>query len=143
MTRSDYRPSVTREENSENCGARPAMSSAPSSSLCPRPRVPVDWPERVGWWGNVGVPAARPGVLSVMPNPVRPAAVLQLLAVLLSPGSAGAGDMASREAAYGRLADVAALRAGLDPARVRAVIRVESAWRPDAVSPRGARGLCS
>ena len=35
----------------------------------------------------------------------------------------------------------AADKAGLDPALVHAVIRVESAYRPDAVSPKGAVGL--
>lgn len=39
------------------------------------------------------------------------------------------------------LADAAARRHGLDPALVLAVVQVESGFRPDAVSPKGARGL--
>lgn len=35
----------------------------------------------------------------------------------------------------------AAARNGLDPALVRAVVAVESAFRPDAISPKGAQGL--
>ena len=39
------------------------------------------------------------------------------------------------------LAEAAARRHGLDPALVLAVVQVESGFRPDAVSPKGARGL--
>lgn len=39
------------------------------------------------------------------------------------------------------LAEAAARRHGLDPELVLAVIAVESAFRPDAVSPKGAQGL--
>jgi soluble lytic murein transglycosylase-like protein len=39
------------------------------------------------------------------------------------------------------LATAAARRHGLDPALVLALVQVESAFRPDAVSPKGARGL--
>jgi soluble lytic murein transglycosylase-like protein len=39
------------------------------------------------------------------------------------------------------LATVAARRHGLDPALVLAVVKVESAFRPQAVSPKGAQGL--
>ena len=39
------------------------------------------------------------------------------------------------------LADEAARRHSLDPELVRAVIAVESGFRPDAVSPKGAQGL--
>src|SRR5262249_17742183 len=39
------------------------------------------------------------------------------------------------------LAEAAARRHALDPELVRAVIAVESAFRPDAVSPKGAQGL--
>jgi soluble lytic murein transglycosylase-like protein len=47
---------------------------------------------------------------------------------------AGSGDL--RE-----LATAAARRHGLDPGLVLAVVSVESAFRPEAVSPKGARGL--
>jgi soluble lytic murein transglycosylase-like protein len=39
------------------------------------------------------------------------------------------------------IAEAAAQRHGLDPALVLAVVSVESAFRPDAVSPKGAQGL--
>jgi soluble lytic murein transglycosylase-like protein len=39
------------------------------------------------------------------------------------------------------LAAEAARRHGLDPALVQAVVAVESSFRPDAVSPKGAQGL--
>jgi soluble lytic murein transglycosylase-like protein len=39
------------------------------------------------------------------------------------------------------LATAAARRHGLDPALVLAVVKVESAFRPQAVSPKGAQGL--
>ena len=74
----------------------------------------------------------------------RPAAALAAIvaaALLAGVGSARAGDLAAREAAYGVLADLAADAVGLDRRLVRAVIRVESAWRPEAVSPAGAVGL--
>ncbi len=45
------------------------------------------------------------------------------------------------EAAYRVLAEVAALAVDLDPLMVQALIEVESAWRPDAVSVDGAVGL--
>lgn len=44
------------------------------------------------------------------------------------------GDLAS-------LLQAAAFRHGLDPGLVRAVVQVESAFRPDAVSAKGAQGL--
>jgi soluble lytic murein transglycosylase-like protein len=47
---------------------------------------------------------------------------------------AGSGDL--RE-----LATAAARRHGLDPGLVLAVVSVESAFRPEAVSPKGAQGL--
>ena len=40
-----------------------------------------------------------------------------------------------------RLVTDAAVRHGLDPALVRAVVAVESGFRPEAVSPKGAQGL--
>jgi soluble lytic murein transglycosylase-like protein len=42
---------------------------------------------------------------------------------------------------YGELIDQAATREGLDPKLVHAVIRVESSYRPNARSPKGAMGL--
>jgi len=47
----------------------------------------------------------------------------------------------SRVAAYSDLIDEAARRAKLSPALLRAVIAVESAFDPQAVSPKGAQGL--
>jgi soluble lytic murein transglycosylase-like protein len=48
--------------------------------------------------------------------------------------SAGSADLA-------RLAEEASRRYGLDPALVLAVVGVESGFRPEAVSPKGAQGL--
>ena len=42
---------------------------------------------------------------------------------------------------FAKLAAEAALRYSLDPALVQAVVAVESGFRPDAVSPKGAQGL--
>jgi soluble lytic murein transglycosylase-like protein len=47
---------------------------------------------------------------------------------------ASGGDLA-------RLAEETSKRHGLDPALVLAVVAVESGFRPDAVSPKGAQGL--
>ena len=54
--------------------------------------------------------------------------------VIAEIGPAAAGDLE-------RLADEAARRHGLDPALVRAVVAVESGFQPEAVSPKGAKGL--
>jgi soluble lytic murein transglycosylase-like protein len=51
------------------------------------------------------------------------------------------GGEATRGNALERLAVAAAHRHGLDPELVLAVVGVESAFKPDAVSPKGARGL--
>ena len=52
----------------------------------------------------------------------------------VEPQAAAGGDVRA-------LATEAARRHGLDPALVLAVVGVESAFRPDAVSPKGAQGL--
>jgi soluble lytic murein transglycosylase-like protein len=52
----------------------------------------------------------------------------------VSPGAAAGGDLRA-------LVGDAARRHGLDPALVLAVVAVESDFRPDAVSPKGAQGL--
>ena len=52
----------------------------------------------------------------------------------VSPGAAAGGDLRA-------LVADAARRHGLDPALVLAVVSVESGFRPDAVSPKGAQGL--
>lgn len=57
-----------------------------------------------------------------------------VLAVLLSAAPAVAMDLRD-------IAKEAALRHDLDPALVAAVVHVESAWDPRAVSPKGALGL--
>lgn len=60
------------------------------------------------------------------------------------PPAAAAAPIAewrTRAAAYGDLIDEAARRAEVSPALLRAVIAVESAFDPLAVSPKGAQGL--
>jgi soluble lytic murein transglycosylase-like protein len=51
------------------------------------------------------------------------------------------GEWRSRAAAYSEMIDEAARRAEVSPALLRAVIAVESAFDPRAVSPKGAQGL--
>lgn len=57
-----------------------------------------------------------------------------------SAGSASA-DRLGRAAAYTDMIDVAARQVELQPALLRAVIAVESAFNPQAVSAKGAKGL--
>ena len=73
-------------------------------------------------------------------------ALLSLAQPGLSVGADGSGSglrPGSRDAetTYRVLAEVAALAVGLDPLLVQALIEVESAWRPRAVSVDGAVGL--
>ncbi len=56
-------------------------------------------------------------------------------------GGASLAAMRKRKARYAPLIEAAAQEAGLQPALVHAVVRVESAYRPDAISRKGARGL--
>ncbi len=72
--------------------------------------------------GEVGVPAGY--LVGVIPDEV-----LEEL-----PPGASASDLRA-------LATAAARRHGLDPDLVLAVVQVESGFRPDAVSPKGAQGL--
>jgi soluble lytic murein transglycosylase-like protein len=55
--------------------------------------------------------------------------------------AAADADWRSRAAVYADLIDEAARRAEVNPALLRAVIAVESAFDPHAVSPKGAQGL--
>ena len=73
--------------------------------------------------GEVGVAAAA--LRGVVPDEVLDEVV---------PAASGGKDIAT-------LAAEAARRHSLDPALVAAVVAVESGFRPDAVSPKGAQGL--
>jgi soluble lytic murein transglycosylase-like protein len=73
--------------------------------------------------GEVGVPAST--VRGFVPDEVIDE---------VAPGAAAGGDVRA-------LVADAARRHGLDPALVLAVVSVESGFRPDAVSPKGAQGL--
>ena len=73
--------------------------------------------------GEVGLPASS--VRGFVPDEVLDE---------VGPSSAAGGDLRA-------LAAEAARRHGLDPALVLAVVGVESAFQPDAVSPKGAQGL--
>lgn len=75
--------------------------------------------------GEVGVPAAM--VRGVVPDEVLEE---------IPPA-----DAANGIADFQRLVADAARRHGLDPALVMAVVGVESGFQPQAVSPKGARGL--
>ena len=79
--------------------------------------------------GEVGLPPAM--VRGVVPDEVIDE-VLEKIPTAAA--SAGALDL-------DRLVADAAVRHGLDPALVRAVVAVESGFRPEAVSPKGAQGL--
>jgi hypothetical protein len=72
--------------------------------------------------GEIGVPASA--VRGFVPD--------EVVEEVVGPG--GEGDLRS-------LAVAAAERHGLDPELVLAVVSVESAFRPEAVSPKGAQGL--
>lgn len=50
-------------------------------------------------------------------------------------------EPAQPDVPFGRLIDAVAASHGVDPRLVRAVVQIESAYRPDARSPRGAMGL--
>ncbi|RMG37943.1 MAG: lytic transglycosylase domain-containing protein [Gammaproteobacteria bacterium] len=56
-------------------------------------------------------------------------------------GGASLAALRQRKARYAPLIDAAAREAGVQPALVHAVVRAESAYRADAVSSKGARGL--
>ena len=73
--------------------------------------------------GEIGLPAAE--LRGFVPDEVLDE---------VEPQAAAGGDLRT-------LAIEAARRHGLDPALVLAVVGVESAFRPDAVSPKGAQGL--
>jgi hypothetical protein len=72
-----------------------------------------------------------------LPAPAPPAAPERARVSLRTP----TGRPHGAPARYAGLVEAAATSHRLDPALVAAVIRVESAWRPGAVSPKGARGL--
>ncbi len=63
-------------------------------------------------------------------------AVAAVVLVLAAPGPVRAGELP-----FGGAVEAAAARHGVDPALLHAVIAVESAHRPAAVSPAGAEGL--
>ncbi len=80
--------------------------------------------------GEVGAPAAL--VMGFVPDEVLDE-IATAVAETVQEGGSG-GDVRG-------LAVAAARRHGLDPDLVLAVVAVESAFRPDAVSPKGAQGL--
>lgn len=80
--------------------------------------------------GEVGAPAAL--VMGFVPDEVLDEIATAVAEAVQESGSGG--DVRS-------LAVAAARRHGLDPDLVLAVVAVESAFRPDAVSPKGAQGL--
>ncbi|MCY4510886.1 MAG: lytic transglycosylase domain-containing protein [Acidobacteria bacterium] len=69
------------------------------------------------------------------------ALVLGVLAGSAPRGAEAQARPRAGEVVYGRVADLAADAAGLDRVLVRALIHVESRWRPGAVSVDDARGL--
>jgi soluble lytic murein transglycosylase-like protein len=75
------------------------------------------------------------GEIGLPPSAVRGFVPDEVIEEVVDDGGAGPGDDLRS------LAVAAARRHGLDPALVLAVVGVESAFRPEAVSPRGAQGL--
>lgn len=78
--------------------------------------------------GEVGAPASL--VMGFVPDEV----LDEIAAAVAESAQETGGDVRS-------LAIAAARRHGLDPDLVLSVVAVESAFRPDAVSPKGAQGL--
>jgi soluble lytic murein transglycosylase-like protein len=88
----------------------------------------IDGPRvRVTLSGGGEVALSPASIRAILPDEVVSAAAGEL-------SRAVPGDLAE-------LIDAAARKHGLDPALVRAVVAVESGFRPDAVSPKGAQGL--
>src|SRR4051812_18730725 len=87
--------------------------------------------------------ADAPAIAEAVSALGEPARALRLAGRIIERG--GAVPRATYRVAYPVLhADAlveSARRAGLDPALVAGLIRQESTWNPDAVSPVGARGL--
>jgi soluble lytic murein transglycosylase-like protein len=81
----------------------------------------------VAHYSNVPV---DPRYARVIAEPASPAAEAQ-----------SSAEWRTRAAAYSELIDEAARRAQVSPALLRAVVAVESAFDPHAVSPKGAQGL--
>jgi len=78
-----------------------------------------------------------------LPLPVPPD-MLSLLAAWNRPGAPAANtapEAGADESAFDALITEASSRYNVDPALIRAVIRAESSFRPDAVSTAGAKGL--
>ena len=113
--------------------------------------VPAAVPPSAGSAGAVAPPVGaarrRPRFPRCARGPVRVVAGLVVVASFWagsSPPAAGGqvpDTRAARVRAYSPLADAAADYYGIPRILVRAIIRVESDWRPDAVSSAGARGL--
>lgn len=75
------------------------------------------------------------GEVGLLPSELRGIVPDEVIEEVLAPTASGAtGDLRA-------LATAAARRHGLDPELVLAVVSVESAGRPQAVSPKGAQGL--
>ena len=56
------------------------------------------------------------------------------------PGNAS-GKLAPRQSDYDQLILTKARQLGLEPALMKAIVHIESAFNPDAISPKGASGL--
>lgn len=95
--------------------------------------------------GTIVIPIER--VERIVDDEVDPADLRPPTAPPAAPGGervsvrVPAGRPHGAPARWAALVESAAAAHRLDPALVAAVIRVESSWRPRAVSPKGARGL--
>ena len=84
-------------------------------------------------WLAIGQQVRRPVVRLRQPCAAGPA--------LSATATTGTGESAMPTADLAKLVRTVALRQSVDPALILAMVAVESAFRPEAVSPRGARGL--
>jgi len=84
-------------------------------------------------WLAIGQRVRRP--VSTLRQPCAAGPSLSAMAAI----DMGAGAMPTADIA--RLVRGIALRQSVDPALIMAMVAIESAFRPEAVSPRGARGL--
>jgi len=86
---------------------------------------------------------SRPSVIRYRRSPWREIALIAALGltILSMPATLQTASMTHQRHTLSQLATAVAVRQGLDPKLVRAVVTVESSWRPGARSSKDALGL--